>query len=456
VGKLSLLQNHLKVRHFIFAALSVVYLVVSVQLATRLWFWWDEWTILRSQDSQFWGLLQGHFGNFFPLGRLVFLAETRVFGNFYAGIVAVNSLLVLITCYTVWRIVTHAPPKNRWLPTIAVGGLVTYATAAGVVFDVVWGFQVAWLLSILLAVLGSYLVIVHGLNPKYSIVLLLLSWLSFNSNFIPATLLYLALMYAGHQKPLRMRWIFNYLILTSIAIFLTGTGLLIARLNPSVEPRAQSSGVEMLGSLSELQSALAETAAGSILWLLTPIAFLLGTRPDLLQEYGPTLAASPRLLILITVLIAAVALGAIGVRNIRDLKSVFAVLLPLITVMALVSFRGQGDFDTSFNLRYAPSVLLPATIFWVLLLALSTPSRGSINRTVSLAITVLVAVTATLSTYSFVSQNPDSIVVFGRGDQQSQLKLLENCQDAVSSEIEPAPFQSFTPEEFCDLFTSLQ
>jgi hypothetical protein len=78
----------------------VVYLVVSIQLASRLWCWWDEWTILPGQDSQFFVLFQGHFGNFFPLGRLVFLAKRRVFGNFGAGIVALNSLPVLITYCT--------------------------------------------------------------------------------------------------------------------------------------------------------------------------------------------------------------------------------------------------------------------------------------------------------------------------------------------------------------------
>ena len=449
-------RSHVKKWHLTFAALSVVYLVVSIQLASRLWYWWDEWTILRSQDSQFFGLFQGHFGNFFPLGRLVFLAETRVFGNFYAGIVALNSLLVLITCYTVWRIVTHTSPKDKWLPLVSAGGLITYATAAGVVFDVVWGLQVAWLLSILLAALGPYLVIVHGLHPKYSIALLLLSWLSFNSNFIPATLLYLALMFIGQHKPLSVRWRFNYLIFGSVAGLLTGTGLLIARLNPSVELQAQSSGVEMLDSFSELWSALAETAAGSILWLLTPITFLLGTRPDLLLEYGPLLAASPRLLVMIIVSIAAVALGVIGVRNLQNLKPIFVVLLPLLTVMALISFRGQGDFDTSFNLRYAPSVLLPATLFWILLLSPNAQSRGLINHGLSLAITLLIAVTAVPRTDSFVSQNPDSLVIFGRDSQQSQLELLKNCQNAGPVGIESAPFQSFTPTEFCDLFTSLQ
>lgn len=105
------------------------------------------------------------------------------------------------------------------------------------VFDVVWGLQVARLLSILRVVLGPYFITVRGLKPIYSIALLLLSWFSFNRNFIPVTPLCLELMFIGQHKPLSARWRFYYLIFGSLASLLTGTGPLIARLNPSVELR---------------------------------------------------------------------------------------------------------------------------------------------------------------------------------------------------------------------------
>jgi len=443
--------------YFIFLLLSGGYLFLTLRLSRGLWYWWDEWTILRSQDSSLLGLLEGHFGNFFPLGRLVFFIESQAFGNFYPGLVLVNALLVIVTCFAVWRIVTHVfKPNNRWIPLIAAFGLITYATASGVVFDVLWGFQVAWLLSIFFAVIGPYFVIIHGMKKQYSLALLLFSWLSFNSNFLPAVFLYLSLMFLGNQKPLPWRWRTNFMLFGLAAMVLTAIGLILARMNPSVEPLAQASGVGLPSSFAELWAAVSEAAAGSLLWLFTPISVILGSRPNMLQEFGPLLAASPRLILLLILIVVATSLAIVGVRQPKRLLPVLALALPLITVMGLISLRGQGDFDTSFNLRYAPSVLLPATLFWVVLVSLRPESKSILSRLIAASIVALLTVTAALSAYSLISQNPNYLTVFGRDSQAVQVDLLRDCETEGLGGLEEAPFQSFTPADFCSLFTRLQ
>lgn len=445
----------IKPRLLVFLALSVTYLSVNIYLSTRLWYWWDEWTILRSQDSQFIGLLEGHFGNFFPLGRLVFWVETQVFGNFYTGLVVVNSLLVLFTCYMVYELVIRSSSRgaHSWIPVLM--GLVTYATASGMIFDVIWGFQVAWLLSIFFAVLGPYLVLRKNLNPRFSLFFLGASWLSFNSNFLSVVLLYLALMYLNDVRPLNLKWRYIYLSFATAAALFTLIGLSIARLNPSVEPQARDSGVSLFSTPGELASAASEALSGSLLWLLTPIGGVLGHRPDLFQELGPTLAASPRLLLLLAIVVSIIVIATSGKLNWRSLSRPVAFLLPLTVVMVLVSARGQGDFETTFNLRYAPSVLLPAVIFWGVLSIQKFNQEKTLSRLLQYLFALLLSATAAIGTVSFLSQNPDSVIVFGRSDQLEQLELLKNCETNGLTGIEPAPFQSFTPNDFCELFNQL-
>ena len=432
-----------------------MYIIPMYIMSSQIWYWFDEWTIIRSQESAYLGLLQGHFGNFFPLGRLIFWVEVEVFGNFYPGLVLVNSVLVLITLYLVWRIISLRRSLNLWQQIVSIASLSIFATAAGVQFDVMWGFQVCWLLSILLAVLGPYLVQKGSIRPVTSVGFLLLSWLSMGSNIIPSSLLFMSLMLLINKKPFKLAWITNFLLVSIAALSLTLIGIVIARLNPSIEPLAQPSGVQLPGSLADVASGLGEVLAGSILWLVTPISLILGIRPNFLEEYGPILAVSPRLIFLCLLILVTLFLILSGIQRRGSLISSSTFLLSLVALMSLVAFRGQGDFNSTFNLRYAPSALLPVIIFWILMIASVTITNRKISQlTAGLVGTALIA-TAVTGSVVFIFSPSAQLVVFGRDDQASQIELLRNCQSEGHSEIQPAPFQSFTSEDFCDLFSQL-
>ena len=445
----------IRLRHIVFAGLCLLYIVPMYIMSSHLWYWFDEWTILRSQESEYLGLLQGHFGNFFPLGRLVFWVEVQVFGNFYPGLVLVNSVLVLITLYLVWRIVSLRQSLNLWQQIVSIAGLTIFATAAGVQFDVLWGFQVCWLLSVFFVVLGPYLVQRESIKPLTSLSFVVLSWLSMGSNVIPSTLLYLALMFLIKRRPLKFGWIINFLVLSAAALVLTLTGVIIARLNPSVEPLAQPSGVQLPGSLADVAAGMGEVLAGSILWLITPVSLLLGTRPNVLEEYGPILAVSPILIHLSLLILIALFLVLTGIKEKRSLIAPSTFLLSLVALICLVAFRGQDDFDSTFDLRYAPSALLPVTIFWILIVTSVTAANRKISRVTVGVVGIALIATAVTGTLVLIFSQSSQLVIFGRDHQANQLELLRNCQSEGYSGIESAPFQSFTSEDFCNLYSKL-
>jgi len=142
------LFNNKRFRYLVVLVVFTVFLIRIPELS----YWWDEWTVLESAtDKPFYGLFVNHMGHFFPVGRLFLLLQVGLFGSHYIWLVITNFFLVVIICKKTLSILYQngVLGKNQlflFYPLIAL-----YLMSEGVQYDIQWGLQIAWLLSVLFA-----------------------------------------------------------------------------------------------------------------------------------------------------------------------------------------------------------------------------------------------------------------------------------------------------------------
>lgn len=167
--------------------LGLSWIVASQALLTtlrtaHLTFEWDEWTVLAGMASGPSWLLQEHIGHFFPLGRAVYWAETRLFGLDYGGYVLVNYALLLATSTILWRVFTRLVGSSLLAGCLAA----MWVLAHGQYYNVIWALQIAWFLAMFFTaiLLSRVTMIERPLAGPANITLMLLIWLSFGSTIL--------------------------------------------------------------------------------------------------------------------------------------------------------------------------------------------------------------------------------------------------------------------------------
>lgn len=141
-------------RKILVAALALyVALVFAVPFASPLFFYWDEWSWLKSlseNSAPVW-LLQKHLGHLYPLGRLAYLFEVVLFRDGYRAYLSVNVALHVLNTALLFHVARRFSGSD--FASLLVSGLYLFTPVQ--IENVFWGMQVAVLLGTT-CLLGSF------------------------------------------------------------------------------------------------------------------------------------------------------------------------------------------------------------------------------------------------------------------------------------------------------------
>ena len=191
------LVNDKKILYSFMVGVFVVFLIRIPELS----YWWDEWTILESAtDQPLYGLFVNHMGHFFPLGRLFFLIQVELFGPHYIWLVITNFFLVIIICFKTFLILCQIGVLNKNQLFIFYPLIALYLMSEGVQYDTQWGFQIAWLLSVLFALFTAHELLKPTVRLSKLFSFFLLTWLSLGSNLPLVVFLISAFVFSAQKS----------------------------------------------------------------------------------------------------------------------------------------------------------------------------------------------------------------------------------------------------------------
>ncbi len=439
---------------------AIVFVIANVHAARRFWFWWDEISIIDAHSKPFKGIFIGHQGNWFPLGRLFFYLETKLFGSAYQWYVAVNAILVLAIAALLVDILRRLPisegSPTRWIRVGVIGvAVILYVTATGNLYDIQWGYQAAWFLSILSILAGVCIIQRRNLSPVLLALPMLFSFLFLASNTLAATLLGVALLtitLSDEQRSTRLgplRW---ELVAIGAACALVLIGTQLARTFEPSDLGARSSALEISEITGQPGMAFSLVVAGISLWLVTPVSLVLQHSNPMFNAAGWWL--QKRVVVALSSILGMGALGVWILRGRDEIRDRFRLaIVYLISGIAvfqiMVTVRGFPLMITNFGRRYDPSLMLLVILAWTLL-ALA-PTTGRSARVLQRLAATLLAATAVVSLITLpreirVASYPPRI-----GEAESVARALAACTPGTRF----PDFQSVPPdllEVVCDRY----
>lgn len=370
------------------AIAAAAFVVANVRAANHFWFWWDELSIIDAHSKPFKGIFLGHQGNWFPLGRLFFYIETKLFGSAYQWYVAVNAVLVLIIGAILFDLLRRLPTSERSpRRSIRVGligvAVVLYVTATGNLYDIQWGFQCLWFLSVLSMLIGVEIIHRRALSPLAIAIPLVVSFLFLASNTIATALLgvaLLTLLAPPERRTTRigpLRW---EVVTIGAAIILVFIGSRLALTFQPPDLGAQGSPIDLSRVGDDPTGALAIAAAGIAVWMITPVSVVLQHSNQSFNAAGWWL--DKRLAVSLSTIGSLLAVGAWILRGTDEVRGRFRfAVLALVGAIAIfqvqVTVRGFPFLLSNFGRRYDPSLMLLVVLAWVLVVLAPTDRRSA-------------------------------------------------------------------------------
>jgi len=426
-----------------------IYISFNSFFSKDLWFWWDELTILTSQSSHFLGLLQNHEGNFFPLGRLLFLTETFLFRGNYGLYVAVNSSLVCLIMKLLYETLRAEKQTNLISETLLMCLVGGFGLNVGVLYDSQWGLQICWFSSIGFILVGSYLCIKRNYNNILG-VFLMLSWLAFGSTVLAGCLLYLCLIKMNNFLSKRefLKTLFRQIIY-SFLFFITG--LLIIKFFPSVDKSAMPPPIDTQITFTHFYGLAIRVVVASLVWILSPICLF---QTELLKHFevlGNYFLAHPAAATILLLIFIVMFFIFFKIKIFSNSKLPF---IAMVLFSLLVALRGYGSLNSDFSIRYAPFQYIFAILFWWGIFSklfrcnTHTKTRTFLGCIVfGTTIISLVCLPWTLKGASDANRLEFT---------KKQLVLAQACSHAKKIPLLPIIQPSINSEQFCNLFLKLK
>lgn len=387
---------------FQFAALAVasaVLVSVSVWTSRSLYFVWEEWGHLwDAVESPFWGLMQSHFGYVSPLGRLVFLVEAKIFGDWYTGYVLVNAALMISVVLLMWRTFRSS---NAWASWALVGGLITFLLSGGSLFAIHFAAMDAYFLCWLFGI-SALFAWRQRRSPVLVLALLMGAALSSTLMNVVVTAFVTPAMVAlgrfgsdAQWSWVRVRGPLGY---TAVAVGASFLLYLAGRAFPSVDPLVGVEQTLVSSDGTSVVEQLLPLAALLGVWFVVPFIGVFALDQDLYQRAVIFLIDAPVVAVLLLAIVIAVVvvvlshrLGGVGWK-----QGSLALLLLTSAVgfgVQLALFRGNQGFEVRYTLMWLPSIV----VFWARLIEVAQPTTlrllaraGTVAMLMSgLAVTVL-------------------------------------------------------------------
>ena len=390
-------------------------------------------------------------GHFFPLGKLAFWLETRIFGSHYVGYIAVNLALHATSAVLLnnW-IRRHSGLDANRLVRLSVAAI--YLTASSAIYSSQIGMQVKWHLSIVLtlAVLNT-LARFHRFNFRV-MVLVAMTILTFTGTSVTLLLLTGALETRArivNRLPVSI-------IMLALAFLGGGVGVFLAEIWLPTDVNARGWDVDLGEILLGWRDVILWTSTVALTWLLAPISVVGVSKRSFTQEFGGYLqenihvsAAIWVVVLLMVCLLATRSVSAFSNR-IRILLTLGVVLFSsLLTVV----FR-LGNTRDFLAIRYGPLLLLISLFFWVLIVL--QPSTDLFVRLVQRSLALLLVVTAITSIVRVeetVQRASDKERIDLTNAQNEEIRM---CSQSPEIRVFRSIQNSLTGPELCSIASSIR
>lgn len=453
---------------------ALLYAGVLGYMGRSLYFWWDEWAVLRAgMESPGWGLLQDNGGNFFPLGRAIFLLETKVFGNWFSGYVIVSALLAAATAYLFAEILDNGTRARR-IAMVAVG--LMYLGSSGTLFAVGIGFMVKWILTVFFTAIAVYFAVRWRRRGGTWLAFgaFALSALTFASPSIPlsivacATIVVVWLSAAPRiGRVLTGRRLLFLAGFVAIAVIVSAIGTVLVSMFPSVDPEYSRAGVAPVAGYTELSRALAIRPALVSTWMSAPLTYLPLIDRDMVSRLAYGLMPYPILVLAATLVIAGLiaaagyvivkgfrrvpkeATGWVGVLDWLGIAGVF--VIPLVVFVAELFVVRPDDVNT---VRYVTIWFWPAALFWVFIATGVAPRAVGVVKSAVLVLLVAVGAASLIMIPSAFDRmarlERDRLLV-----SPQQVALLKGCDTGTAESVRDVVF-SAPLDSVCRIYMDLR
>lgn len=431
-------------------------LVATIGLFFVLWtpdlfYWQDEWTILQSASQQpLAGLHVNHMGHFFPLGRLAFLVQMWLFRSWYFPLLITNLFLAYLSVRLALRLVRRHFGKTPG--ALAASVLAVWFTSTGVVFDIQWGFQVAWFMSVTLGLLLADELLTHKHLRLRGVVFFSLAWLSLSSNLVPTMLLVSALYLSASRSTLKRR-LTTISTLIGASVILTLLGSWIAFRFPPVDTTAIGVKPDLSVMTSNFWPILGWTLVMSIAWLSAPIMIFVPSGILKLEDVGAFLE-NQRL----TTTVAAILLYLlVGFHAKRGNRFPLFLLIAMFGASLVVAAGRYGSFNSFFHERYAPVLGMIAALFWIGLLGdpKKEPRRGVRLAQSRYIISGLILLSTVVGVIRYPATLSNSSVQSRREQTNAQNYELSLCGTAHNVAIYGSIQIALSAADMCEIVASL-
>ncbi len=191
-------------KYLFYLCTGVIFLYYCYLLLNRPYFFdWDEWSIIINflELNYFEWIFQPHLGHYFPFGKLVYSIELWLFRDSYYFYVLSNLLLHLVNSFLLFSLLNKY--SDDFYTTFF--GVVIYFISWNHIENLLWGMQIAVLLSVTITILSFHYIIKKDYNKKDYLFISILSFLaafSFSFGlFLPVFfILYFFINYRYNEK----------------------------------------------------------------------------------------------------------------------------------------------------------------------------------------------------------------------------------------------------------------
>jgi len=390
-------------------------------------------------------------GHFFPLGKLAFWLETRIFGSHYFGYIAVNLALHATSAVLLnnWIRRYSGLDANR-LVRLSVAAI--YLTASSAIYSSQIGMQVKWHLSIMLTLaLLNTLARFHRFNVRV-MALVATTILTFTGTAMTLLLLTGALETRArivNRLPVSI-------VMLALAFLGGGVGVFLAEIWLPTDVNARGWDVDLSETLLGWRDVILWTSTVALTWLLAPISVVGVSNRSFSQEFGGYLRENIHVSAAIWVVVLLM-VCLLATRSISEFSNRIRILLTLGVVLfsslMTVVFR-LGNTRDFLAIRYGPLLLLISLFFWVLIVL--QPSTGLFVKLVQRSLALLLVVTAITSIVRVeetVQRASDKERIDLTNAQNEQLRM---CSQSPDIRVFRSIQNSLTGPELCSIASSIR
>ena len=444
-------QRHQRLQLAALVASSIVLVSVSAWTSRSLYFVWEEWGHLwDAVESPFWGLMQSHFGYVSPLGRLVFLLEAKVFGDWYTGYVLVNAALMIFVVFLMWRTFRSS---NAWASWALVGGLITFLLSGGALFAIHFAAMDAYFLCWLFGISALYGWRQHKSRFLVLAFLIAAALSSTLMNVVVAAFVMPAMIALGRfgTDPQwswsRVRGPLGYAAVAIGASFLL---YLIGRAFPSVDPLVGVEQTLVPTDGASILDQLLPLAALIGVWFVVPFIGVLALNQDLYQRAVIFLIDAPVASVVVLTIIVTVVVVVLSSRwgGVGWKKGSLALLLLTSAVgfaVQLVLFRGNQGFEVRYTLMWLPSIV----VFWARVIELAQPTTLRLLARVGTVTMLISGLSVTALAPLWVNQAVD--LIRPRTELSLELKqAVDECGAISKPDVSDVLAPGMPWEAVCD------